>query len=99
MSPTLVSLRKEQLAKVVGEFTSKHSVTWEELKGPERHCAISALRQDFMLLLSRPPWRWSLTDIGAALNRDHSTVVYGIGKAKHREGLARRREALRDAEA
>jgi len=59
-------------------------VVVDDLKGPCRAIEFAAPRQAFMLLCRRHCKHLSLPQVGRILNRDHTTVLHGLRKAKER---------------
>lgn len=82
--------RRERMRAILAEVADKHGVTPEAIQG--RSCAreVSNARQEAMHRLYDLGWL-STPHIGRFLNRDHSTVVYGL-KA-HEARIAASREA------
>jgi chromosomal replication initiation ATPase DnaA len=72
---------------VIEEFSTTHGVSVNDLKSPARHRAVSHPRQDLMLVM-RNETGMKLTEIGQALGgRDHTTVLYGVARARERAAL------------
>lgn len=66
------------------DIATNRGLVVEDLVGHEREHYISEARQDVMLELRRQGW--GVTAIGGLLGgRDHSTVCYGLRRAKARE--------------
>lgn len=91
LPPAAGALTRSQLVRLVAEA---HDLTADALRGPDRGRTAAWPRQEAMYVLSlqtRPAdgaWRWSYTQIGAALGgRDHSTVIFGIRRHCERHGI------------
>ncbi|MBC8444733.1 MAG: chromosomal replication initiator protein DnaA [Chloroflexi bacterium] len=77
-----------QVIKAVAEF---YRISEQEIKGRRRRKDIVRPRQVAMYL-ARKETQASLPEIGAALGRDHTTVIYGVEKI---EGLLQEDSTLR----
>ncbi|MBI1682359.1 helix-turn-helix domain-containing protein [Caulobacter hibisci] len=62
---------------VLEAVSGAYGVSVEELRGPKRQRRISLARQHAMWLMNGLP-HLSLPMIGRFLNRDHTTVLFGI---------------------
>lgn len=68
----------------IAHFAQRHGVTVDQLKGPQRFKKLAHLRQDLYRELY-DTGLYSMPQIGALLgNRDHTTVLHGIRKARER---------------
>ena len=70
----------------VEAICQQHEVTLDEVLGPRRTRHIVAARHNVMVALRARGW--STTRIGQIMDRDHSTVVHALQKAKHHAGSA-----------
>jgi hypothetical protein len=68
-----------QVADILDVVCSRYGVRPEEIKSPRRKAELKTPRQIAMYLSDRLAQR-SLTQIGAALLRDHTTVLHGVRK-------------------
>ena len=61
------------------KVAAKHKTSIAHLKGPQRTKLVADARKEFYRLA----WgcgRYSSTQIAAAVNRDHTTVLYAVGR-------------------
>ena len=82
--------RRARMVAVLGQVAAKHGVTPADIRGPSCVREIARARQEAMHELYALGWL-STPQVGRFLNRDHSTVVYGL-KA-HKARLAEHLEA------
>ena len=68
-----------QIADILDVVCRRYGVRPEEIKSPRRKAELKTPRQIAMYLSARLAQR-SLTQIGAALLRDHTTVLHGVRK-------------------
>lgn len=76
---------REQFQAILGEVAFDHMVGEREILGTGKTKEVSRARQAFYLRLLEAGRTCS--EIARLLNRDHTTVLYGIRRA--REGWAR----------
>ncbi len=81
----------QTMRDIAAEVATHHGITVEALKGPAQHRRIVRLRQEVMFRAYEERWAdgrrvYSLPQIGAFLNRDHSTVIHGIRAHERRLG-------------
>jgi chromosomal replication initiation ATPase DnaA len=62
---------------VVGMASTLWNVPIAQLLSPSRKAAVVAARQPVMAVLYHQ-YQMTLADIGAELDRDHTTILYGI---------------------
>lgn len=79
--------------KILREVALKHQVRREHLVGPLRYWQYAHARHEAMYRLV-VELRWSLARIGSLLNRDHTTVMHGIGAHCRRNDLPAPRPSL-----
>ncbi len=65
--------------EIIDRVAKLHDVDPDDLTGPSRMPCLCAARREVMRELRAKGW--STPRIGRLLNRDHSTVVKGIGSA------------------
>ncbi len=70
-----LSTLRDTLKDVAREF----NVTVEALRGPRRDRPYPQIRAEF-IYRARQMQRYSTTQIGMAINRDHTTVLYWLGQ-------------------
>jgi chromosomal replication initiator protein len=70
---------------IVEQVAREYLVTVEVIRGPWKNRRVVRARQEAMYRL-RHETRLSTPQIGNLLNRDHSTVLYGIGRHGERVG-------------
>ncbi len=70
----------------VHEVLQEHHVTLDQVRSPSRIAHICRARDHAMVFLRR--LGWSNTRIGRFLNRDRTTVVYALRRAKQNAGGA-----------
>ncbi len=63
--------------QIIADHSLRNGVTVADLKSPKRKRPIVHIRQDLMLRLRRETGH-SFSAIGRMLNRDHTTVLWGI---------------------
>lgn len=68
---------------ILQEVAAKHGFTYSELTSDRRSRKIAYARQEVMWRASKET-RASLPMIASILNRDHTTVLYGIRKHEER---------------
>ena len=74
----------ERVVAILREVARAHGVSVSDLIGESRRRRISHARQEAMWRLRRLDWRGgvrgrpSIVQIGEWMNRDHSTVSYGV---------------------
>lgn len=90
LAPVRTGVRARDVA---AGLAAAHGLTFADLTARDNSQRVSAVRQAAMLALWRHGFR--LTEIGRVLSRDHTTVLFGIDRAKARE--AAEREAGRKA--
>lgn len=77
--------RLEDIALVVSD---EYGITLEAIKGPSKKGEISEARQCFMWradqVMLDGKHRWSRSEIGRYLARDHTAVIYGVGRHEQR---------------
>lgn len=66
--------------QIAETFCDRFDITIEQLTGATRTHDIAHLRQDFML--EAYDMGFNVSSIGRFLGRDHTTVLYGINRAK-----------------
>ncbi len=72
-----------RLTRIAKAVAAVEMITVDDLRGPSQVRVVAWPRQQFMLAARASGH--SLQDIAAFLNRDHATVVHGIGAAKARQ--------------
>lgn len=84
--------RRATMRCIVEDVAARYGFEVGDIVGPVRHDALAKARQEAMYALAaetdefgRP--RWSYLVIGDFLNRDHSTVIHGVGVHARRLGL------------
>jgi chromosomal replication initiation ATPase DnaA len=73
---------KASMAILTPEFAdiaSRHGVSLCSLFGRSRKPEIVHARWDCYAMLRHDPYHWSLTRIGQLFDRDHTTIMYGLG--------------------
>lgn len=65
------------IAKMVCD---KYDVSLEELRGPRRYKSLVAARHELMWRIKTELPHCSYPQIGRFLNRDHTTILYGVRK-------------------
>lgn len=88
-----VAQREQDRARRASEFSEALShverqtgVSRREIVGANRVATVSRARQDLVLMLRAR--HWPLSEIGLFLgNRDHTTVIYLLRKAKERRSF------------
>lgn len=65
--------------EIIARVAKLHDVEPDEITGPSRAPELCEARRSVMLELKAKGW--STPRIGRLLNRDHSTVVYGLRRA------------------
>lgn len=75
------------LWSVIWRCARKHGATQEQVLGSSRLKHVAAARHEVFLALREAGW--SFPAIGAAMNRDHTTVMAGVKKAQERAAKAR----------
>lgn len=71
------------LSTIAETFCDRFDVTIDQLTGNTRTHEVAHLRQDFMLEAHEAGF--TISSIGRFLHRDHTTVLYGIERAKLRK--------------
>ena len=80
--------RLPTIANILSEVALRHGVTVAQLKSDCRARDVIVARQEAMWRCHGEK-RWSLKQIGRALNRDHSTILHGVrAHEKRREAVA-----------
>ncbi|WP_425087792.1 helix-turn-helix domain-containing protein [Stappia sp.] len=79
--------------KILHEVALKHQVRRDNLTGPRSFRQYVHARHEAMYRLL-VELRWPLTRIGSLLNRDHTTVMHGIGAHCRRNDIPAPRPAL-----
>ena len=75
----LDALRVRDLLGLVEQVCRRRGVTVAELCGRQRTQAVCCARHEVWWMLRHDPERYfSLQDIGALFDRDHTTVLHGI---------------------
>jgi chromosomal replication initiation ATPase DnaA len=74
---------RRRMFVMAAEIASVYGLTVEDFKSPCRKRGVVWPRQEFMLAAQREGF--SLPQIGRFLNRDHTTILWGIAQAKRRE--------------
>lgn len=69
--------------KIMARHAFESGVTVRDLKGRGRKRPLVHIRQDCMLKL-REQTDLSIPQIGRLLNRDHTTVLWGLARARER---------------
>jgi len=69
--------------QIIDEASRASGFSVEALKGPRQTRGIAHTRQDAMLAI-REATKLSLPQIGRLFNRDHTTVLWGLKRAKQR---------------
>lgn len=69
-------MAREPLKEIVGRVAKAHAVTVADLKGPSRDERIVHVRR--LAMREARKQRYSLPEIGRALNRHHTTVLAGL---------------------
>lgn len=80
LAPCLSRLALQQVLEVTQEITK---VPRKEIISPARWPRLVRARYIYVYAASTLTLR-SLTDIGRLINRDHSTVIHGLDKVRHR---------------
>lgn len=88
----LAALMSTRPKQIVSEISRKHGVTFEEITSEVRIPRVVHARQELMWRL-RTEVLWGTPRIGRFVNRDHSTVLHGIGRHELRLRDAEGREA------
>lgn len=70
-------------SRVLDAIARAHGLTVAHLKGPSTVQRIASARHEAMRVL-RDEHYWTLTQIGRLLRRDHTTVIYGVQRARER---------------
>ncbi len=70
----------EILCAVCREF----GVGVADMKSPGRHASLAGARQMFMFLARQHAKHLSYPQIGRLIGRDHTTIIYGVGRAAER---------------
>lgn len=69
------------LRDLLKDIARNHGVTIEALRGPRRDRPYPQIRGEF-IRRARDMGRYSTTQIGLAINRDHTTVLHWLGTRK-----------------
>jgi chromosomal replication initiation ATPase DnaA len=69
--------------QIVKQVAAKHGVTFEAIIGHQRNKALVIARHEALYRLSQET-TFSLVKIGHKMQRDHTSVMYGIHKHKER---------------
>lgn len=77
---------KPRMTDIALEVAGQYRLTLDDLKGPRRRRREAWPRQELMWRLSHEGGR-SLPQIGAYLNRDHTTVLHGVRRHAERAAL------------
>jgi len=77
------TIKSRALTKMLADVAKEYGVTVEELRSPRKHRPLPAIRAEFCRLA------WALNQhsapqIAYVINRDHSTVLYAIGRMKRK---------------
>jgi hypothetical protein len=82
---TILDKQREfiKVRQIVNEVREKHGLTEEQLVSENRQRHLIACRQEIYWRLSRETV-WSLSRIGHYMNRDHTTIIWGIRKHEER---------------
>lgn len=67
---------------IIANTAMRFGVSSSDLAGPSRKRPIANARQDAMLHLHQQGW--SYASIGRLLNRNHTTVMHGVARARAR---------------
>lgn len=78
----MTPLARKSMATIFKEVASKHGMTIEELREPNRTPRFCAARHEAMALAYAAGY--STPQIGRHIQRDHSTVHHGIQRHKER---------------
>lgn len=76
--------RLGRMAEIATPMAASAGLTLADLRSPARHRHIAHVRQDVMRAIHENT-KASLPEIGRFLNRDHTTVMWGIRKSRERE--------------
>jgi chromosomal replication initiation ATPase DnaA len=79
------------LAGLLKEVAAEFGVSVEALRGPRRDRPYPAIRGEFCRRAMAME-RYSTTQIGLAINRDHTTVIYALGRQKRKPSYLRAAE-------
>lgn len=79
---------REESLKIIKETANKYNLTSEQLIGHSRFKQLILARHEAFYLLQRKGL--STPQIGRLMNRDHSTVIYGIREHMNRMERAER---------
>ena len=82
--------RRERMEAALADVAAEYDVAADDILGPTKRPKVCAARQAAMHRLYALGWL-STSQVGRFLNRDHSTVVYGL-KA-HKARMSERLEA------
>ena len=82
---TILDKQREfiKVRQIVNEVREKHGLTEEQLVSDNRQRHLIACRQEIYWRLSRET-AWSLSRIGHYMNRDHTTIIWGIRAHKRK---------------
>ncbi|MCJ8138590.1 helix-turn-helix domain-containing protein [Falsirhodobacter halotolerans] len=78
-----VQMPRRRFQALAEEVAEAYGISPAELLGEDRSRHLSHPRQH-LYALAQERLGWSTTRIGAAVGRDHSTVHYGIRRARER---------------
>lgn len=84
-------MAKIPVRTLVNKAAAVFDVPASQVYGPARFRPISRARQ--AVYLAATEQGWGVSHIGRILNRDHSTVTYGVGNARE---LVKRDDRYRD---
>lgn len=73
---------RKSIAQIVHEVAESCGLTWEQIVRNARHRDVVQARQMAMYIAYREGF--STPQIGAVLNRDHTTILHGIKKERAR---------------
>ncbi len=85
---------RETMSSILDAVSLRYGVSIADLKGPARYRTIAWPRQEAMWRMVETG-RVSLPQIGAFLNRDHTTILHGWRQHGKRNGLLNTQETPR----
>ena len=81
----ILSPKRNPLTAIIEQVASEYEVEPDDLGGPSKLGLFVRPRHEVMRRARESGF--SLSEIGRALNRDHTTVMHGIKRAKKRAGV------------
>src|SRR5262249_11689557 len=81
----VITMPRERLRALIAEVAAAHGVSVEDLRGPRRFPHIVCARHAAMRRVHQAFQAKSFPEIGRVFARDHTTVMYALGRLRKRK--------------